>query len=58
MTADTLFGLNVLDFTDQSDNPPNFFIHLPCLNKHLHHKHAIHNMKFDPDGADFDLGQL
>ena len=26
-----------------------FWLHLPCLNARLHHKHAIADLKFDPN---------
>jgi hypothetical protein len=34
-----------------------FWLHLPCLNARLHHKHAIVDLKFDPNNMP-DLDQL
>ena len=27
----------------------SYDVHLPCANARLHHKHAVADMKFDPD---------
>lgn len=55
---DELFLLRVSDLNDAMSMQQSFWCHLACLNKRLHHKHALHNMKFDPKDADFDMGQL
>lgn len=53
-----LFMFRVSDMNDAINMHQSFWIHLTCLNKRLHHKHALHNMKIDPGDADFDMSQL
>ena len=45
----SLFGMNIHDYSDQMSFPTGLWFHLPCLNARLHHKHAIIDLKFDPD---------
>ena len=54
---DELFGMNIHDYTDQISFSRGLWFHLPCLNARLHHKHAIADMKFDPDNMP-DLDKL
>ena len=49
ITYEEAIGLDVHDYSDAQAFNPLLLTHLACLNKHLHHKHVIHNMKFDPD---------
>jgi len=49
ITYEESIGLDVHDYSDANAFNPLLLAHLACLNKHLHHKHVIHNMKFDPD---------
>lgn len=48
LTYENAIGLDVHDYADAGAFNPLLLAHLACLNKHLHHKHVIHNMKFDP----------
>jgi hypothetical protein len=53
-----LWGLSVHDAFDTTGlSKKGLWIHLPCLNARLHHKHAIAHMKFDPDNMP-DLDKL
>jgi hypothetical protein len=54
---DELFGMNIHDYSDQMSFSQGLWLHLACLNARLHHKHAIVNLKFDPDNLP-DLDQL
>ena len=54
---DELFGMNLHDYSDQMSFARGFWLHLPCLNARLHHKHAIADLKFDPDNMP-DLDKL
>ena len=54
---DELFGMNLHDYSDRMSFSRGFWFHLPCLNARLHHKHAIADLKFDPDNMP-DLDQL
>ena len=49
ITYEEAIGLDIHDYSDIHAFNPLLLAHLACLNKHLHHKHVIHNMKFDPD---------
>ena len=44
-----LFGMNIRDYSDRMSFDQGLWFHLPCLNARLHHKHAILDLKFDPD---------
>ena len=46
---ESLFGMNIHDYSDRMSFAEGLWFHLPCLNARLHHKHAIINLKFDPD---------
>ena len=52
-----LWGISVYDAHDMTSIGRGFWLHLPCLNARLHHKHAIADLKFDPDTMP-DLNQL
>ncbi len=54
---DQLWGISVYDAHDMISFGRGFWLHLPCLNARLHHKHAIADLKFDPDNMP-DLDQL
>ncbi len=53
----SLFGMNIHDYSDRMSFSTGLWFHLPCLNARLHHKHAIVNLKFDPDNPP-DLDKL
>ena len=55
--AAELWGINVYDAHDMNSMGGGFWLHLPCLNARLHHKHAIANLKFDPGNMP-DLDKL
>lgn len=55
--ADSLFGMTIHDYTDKTSFSRALWFHLACLNARLHHKHAILDMKFDPDNMP-DLDKL
>jgi uncharacterized protein DUF4259 len=57
VNRDELFGMNLHDYTDRLSFAQGLWFHLPCLNARLHHKHAIANLKFDPDNMP-DLDEL
>ena len=52
-----LWGTSVYDAYNMNSTGRGFWLHLPCLNARLHHKHAIADLKFDPDNMP-DLDQL
>jgi hypothetical protein len=53
-----LWGLSVHDAFDATGlSNKSLSIHLPCLNARMHHKHAIADLKFDPDNLP-DLDKL
>jgi hypothetical protein len=54
---DELFGMNIHDYSNRMSFSRGLWFHLPCLNARLHHKHAIADLKFDPDNMP-DLDQL
>ncbi|MGZ8311552.1 MAG: DUF4259 domain-containing protein [Allosphingosinicella sp.] len=54
---DQLFGMNLHDYSDTMSFSQDLWFHLACLNARLHHKHAILDLKFDPDRMP-DLDQL
>jgi len=49
--------MNLHDYTDRMSFSQGLWLHLPCLNARLHHKHAVANLKFDPDNLP-DLDKL
>ena len=57
VNRDELFGMNLYDYTDRMSFSQGLWLHLPCLNARLHHKHAVANLKFDPDNLP-DLDKL
>ena len=53
-----LWGMDVHNAFDSSGvGKMSFWLHLPCLNARMHHKHAVAEMKFDPANMP-DLDQL
>ncbi len=52
-----LWGISIYDAYNMNSIGQGRWLHLPCLNARLHHKHAIADMKFDPDNMP-DLDQL
>ncbi len=52
-----LWGISVYDAYNMNSIGRGFWLHLPCLNARLHHKHAIADLKFDPDNMP-DLDKL
>ena len=57
IARDELWGISVYDAYNMNSIGRGFWLHLPCLNARLHHKHAIADLKFDPDNMP-DLDQL
>jgi hypothetical protein len=57
IARDELWGISIYDAYNMNSIGQGRWLHLPCLNAHLHHKHAIADMKFDPDDLP-DLDQL
>ena len=57
IARDELWGISLYDAHDMNSFGRGFWLHLPCLNARLHHKHAIADLKFDPDNMP-DLDQL
>ena len=41
--------MSIYDFSDVMSAPQTLSFHLACLNARLHHKHALLDMKFDPE---------
>lgn len=54
---DELWGINLYDAYNMNSMGQGFWLHLTCLNARLHHKHAIADLKFDPDNMP-DLDKL
>ena len=52
-----LWGISVYDAHNMNSFGRGFWLHLTCLNSRLHHKHAIADLKFDPENMP-DLDQL
>ena len=52
-----MFLMTIFDATDNVSFDRGFWFHLPCLNARMHHKHAIANLKFDPNNMP-DLDKL
>jgi hypothetical protein len=57
ISREQLWGISVYDAHNMNSFSRGFWLHLPCLNARLHHKHAIADLKFDPDNMP-DLDQL
>ena len=57
VSRDEMFLMTIFDATDNISFDRGFWFHLPCLNARMHHKHAIANLKFDPDNMP-DLDKL
>jgi hypothetical protein len=52
-----LWGISLYDAYNMNSIGQGRWAHLPCLNARLHHKHAIADLKFDPDNMP-DLDKL
>ena len=57
IAREELWGISLYDAHNMNSFGRGFWLHLPCLNARLHHKHAIADLKFDPDNMP-DLDQL
>jgi len=57
VAREEMFLMTIFDATDKVSFDRGFWFHLPCLNARMHHKHAIANLKFDPDNMP-DLDKL
>ena len=57
VAPEELWGINIYDAYNMNSMGQGRWLHLPCLNARLHHKHAIADLKFDPDNMP-DLDQL
>jgi len=57
VSRDEMFLMTIFDATDNVSFDRGFWFHLPCLNARMHHKHAIANLKFDPNNMP-DLDKL
>ena len=55
--SDELFLMTVYDASNRLPGNRGMWLHLACLNARLHYKHAIANLKFDPDNMP-DLDKL
>jgi hypothetical protein len=44
-----LFMMTLYDASNRRSGGRGMWMHLSCLNSRLHHKHAVINLKFDPD---------
>lgn len=49
IAREELWGISIYDANNMNSIGQGRWLHLPCLNARLHHKHAIADMKFDPD---------
>lgn len=45
----SLYAMTLFDCANRLGFDQGLWLHLPCLNARLHHKHAIVDPKFDPD---------
>ena len=43
-----LFLMSLFDCSSRSSGDRSLWLHLECLNKRLHHRHSVLNIKFDP----------
>jgi len=57
VASEELWGISLYDAYNMNSIGAGFWLHLPCLNARLDHKHAIANLKFDPDNMP-DLDKL
>jgi Domain of unknown function (DUF4259) len=57
VAPDELFLMTLFDASDKASFDRGSWLHLPCLNARMHHKHAVANLKFDPDNMP-DLDKL
>ena len=57
IAREELWGISIYDAYNMNSIGQGRWLHLPCLNARLHHKHAIADMKFDPDNMP-DLDKL
>ncbi|HKH29257.1 MAG TPA: DUF4259 domain-containing protein [Sphingomicrobium sp.] len=57
VSRDEMFLMTLFDATNKVSFDRGFWFHLPCLNARVHHKHAIADLKFDPDNMP-DLDKL
>ena len=57
IAREELWGISVYDAYNMNSFGRGFWLHLPCLNGRLHHKHTIADLKFDPDNMP-DLDKL
>jgi hypothetical protein len=57
VSRDEMWLMTLFDATNKLSFDRGFWFHLPCLNARLHHKHAVANLKFDPDSLP-DLDKL
>ena len=46
---DELFMMTLYDASNRLSGGRGMWMHLNCLNSRLHHKHAVINLKFDPN---------
>ena len=49
ISPDELFGMTLYDTSNRMSGGRGMWMHLSCLNSRLHHKHAVINLKFDPN---------
>jgi hypothetical protein len=57
VSQDEMFVMTIYDAANRVSGERGFWLHLPCLNSRMHHKHAIANLKFDPKNMP-DLDKL
>ena len=57
IAREELWGINIYDAYNMNSIGQGGWLHLPCLNARLHHKHAIADLKFDPENMP-DLDKL
>lgn len=57
VSQDEMFMMTIYDAANRVSGERGFWLHLPCLNARMHHKHAIANLKFDPKNMP-DLDKL
>ena len=49
VAPDELFLMTIYDASNRLAGDRGLWLHLRCLNSRLHHKHAVVNLKFDPN---------
>ena len=57
VAPDELFLMTVYDASTRMPGDRGMWLHLRCLNSRLHHRHAVINLKFDPNNMP-DLDKL